>query len=48
MLMTEFYRRLASGTKPQAALAAAKSAVRARPDWSDPYFWAPFVLLDAE
>ncbi|MDE6487567.1 MAG: CHAT domain-containing protein [Muribaculaceae bacterium] len=48
VLMAEFYRRLASGTKPQAALAAAKSAVRAHPDWSDPYFWAPFVLLDAE
>lgn len=47
-LMTEFYRRLASGATPQAALAAAKAAVRARPEWSDPYFWAPFVLLDAE
>jgi CHAT domain-containing protein len=26
------------------ALTQAKRAVRARPAWADPFFWAPFVL----
>ena len=45
-LMTEFYRRLQAGTGKHAALEAAKAAVKARPQWREPEFWAAFVLLD--
>lgn len=46
VLMTEFYRQLLSGAGTHAALEAAKAAVRARPEWHGPEFWAAFVLLD--
>jgi CHAT domain-containing protein len=28
-----------------AALHAAQKQVRAQPQWSSPYYWAPFVLI---
>lgn len=53
-LMTEFYRHWLgdsdTGILPKgkyAALEAAKKAVRSNPEWSDPYYWAGFILLDA-
>lgn len=53
-LMTEFYRHWlgdpVAGIAPSdkhTALEAAKAEVRANPDWSDPSYWAAFILLDA-
>ena len=44
-LMTRFYRAvLAEGRTPAAALRQAQRALRAKPQWRDPYFWAPFVF----
>jgi CHAT domain-containing protein len=50
VLMGELFRGIGreeqGGRHPHysAALRAAKAAVRARPEWSDPYYWAPFTL----
>jgi CHAT domain-containing protein/tetratricopeptide (TPR) repeat protein len=50
VLMGELFRGLGgeerAGRRPRyaEALRAAKAAVRARPEWSDPYYWAPFTL----
>jgi len=50
VLIGELFRRLGAearaGRRPRyaEALRAAKAAVRARPESSDPYFWAPFTL----
>jgi len=49
-LMAPFFRSLADaervGEKPDfpRALAAAKREVRRHEAWSEPFFWAPFVL----
>jgi CHAT domain-containing protein/tetratricopeptide (TPR) repeat protein len=44
-LMETFYRRLLRDHQPAAkALREAQLAVRAQPQWSDPRFWAGFVL----
>lgn len=44
-LMARFYRALLrDGASPAAALRQAQQALRARPQWRDPYFWSPFVL----
>jgi CHAT domain-containing protein/tetratricopeptide (TPR) repeat protein len=43
-LVEAFYRQLLDGDPPPAALRAAQEAVRRRPAWRSPYFWAPFVL----
>ena len=49
-LMGAFFTELvASDTRGERVdyariLRDAKRAVRARPEWSDPYHWAPFVL----
>jgi CHAT domain-containing protein len=48
--MGSFFRAVARGEqlgrKPDfaRALAQAKRDVRGRADWSEPFFWAPFVL----
>jgi CHAT domain-containing protein len=44
-LMGEFYRRLASGAQPAAALRAAKLALRRDPTTAHPFYWAGFVLV---
>jgi CHAT domain-containing protein/tetratricopeptide (TPR) repeat protein len=45
-LMTSFYRDLLErGAAPASALRQAQLAVRARRGWSDPYYWASFILL---
>jgi CHAT domain-containing protein len=44
-LMTRFYRgMLIEGRAPAAALHAAQRQLAATPQWSSPYYWAPFVL----
>ena len=45
-LMIEFYRQLFSDAKPTPALALhlAQKRVASQPKWSDPYYWAGFVL----
>ncbi|MDY7095901.1 MAG: CHAT domain-containing tetratricopeptide repeat protein [Acidobacteriota bacterium] len=48
VLMTEFYRGLLEeGLAPSAALRQAQQHVAASEQWSDPYFWAAFVLQGA-
>lgn len=44
-LMAAFYRGLLSkGLPAAAALREAQNAVRSRPEWRSPYYWASFVL----
>jgi len=45
-LMVEFYKQLFSSAKltPAQALWTAQMHVRKRPGWSNPYYWAGFVL----
>jgi len=42
MLMQEFYRRMAGGLPPAAAMREASLAVRAK--YRHPFYWAPFVV----
>jgi CHAT domain-containing protein len=44
LLMHEFYRNILAGQKKSQALAAARATVHRR-GFSDPFFWAPFVLM---
>ena len=47
-LMKEFYQNwLLKGDSKQSALDKAKMAVKERSEWSDPKYWAAFILLDA-
>jgi CHAT domain-containing protein len=44
-LMRLFYREmLERGQAPAAALRSAQDALRRRPEWNAPYFWAGFSL----
>ena len=43
-LMTAFYEGLGAGLGKAEALRAAAATVRARPEWSHPYWWGAFVL----
>lgn len=45
ILMEEFYRQLLNGVEPYAALREAQNRVRL--EYSDPKYWAAFVLVDA-
>ena len=45
LLMESFYRELAAGANPAAALKAAQIALRATPPYTDPFYWAPFILV---
>lgn len=47
-LMAVFYRRLAAGDEPAAALRAAKLTLLENPATADPFFWAGFVLVSLE
>jgi CHAT domain-containing protein len=47
-LMGDLFRRIGEGAEPAHALRDAKRALRKNPAWSDPFFWAPFVLTGAE
>ena len=46
-LMAAFYRQLQKGDPPAQALAAAQRAGAEQPQWRNPYYWAPFILLGA-
>ncbi|HEX6901105.1 MAG TPA: CHAT domain-containing protein [Thermoanaerobaculia bacterium] len=44
-LMTRFYRAMIEkGLPPSSALRCAQISMRRRPEWSSPYFWAPFIF----
>ncbi len=45
-LMGVFYRQLASGKTPSAALRAAQLALRAKPETAHPIHWAGFVVFE--
>jgi CHAT domain-containing protein len=44
LLMNEFYAGLRAGRPRAVALRDAQRALRARPSWSHPFYWAAFVL----
>ena len=46
ILMTEFYAQLMEGKSKSSSLEAAKQKLRNIPEYSDPVYWAAFVLLD--
>ena len=50
LLMTQFYKGLTSGLSKTDALKAAQAAVRTNKsrDFSSPYYWAAFILLDGK
>lgn len=43
-LMSSFFAELGRSNDPAAALCKAKQALRRHEKWSDPFYWAPFVL----
>ncbi|MFW6039900.1 MAG: CHAT domain-containing protein, partial [Gemmatimonadota bacterium] len=44
-LMDGFYRALAAGNRPAAALRAAKLRMRSAPGRAHPFYWASFALV---
>lgn len=46
-LMTAFYTNWLGGQSKFDALESAKATVRSNPKWSNPDYWAAFILLDA-
>lgn len=46
ILMTEFYRHYLSGKSKQESLRLAQKSLRDNPEYSDPQYWAAFILLD--
>jgi len=50
LFMSEFYKAWTGGTNKSEALAKARRAVRnhpGHPEWSDPFYWAAFILVGA-
>lgn len=47
VLMTHFYEALSQGAGPAQALSQAQAAVRANPDFAEPFYWSAFVLTGA-
>ena len=45
-LMTEFYRNYLSGKSKQMSLYLAQQMLRNSSEYSDPQYWAAFILLD--
>lgn len=45
MLMSEFYKGLGSGKSKAEALRQAQLILLKNPDFQNPYFWAPFILV---
>ena len=43
--LVEFHRALRAGMGTAAALQAARTAIRARPEWSAPYYWAGWIAF---
>ncbi len=46
LLMTEFYRHYLSGKSKRQSLFLAQSVLRESEEFSDPYYWGAFVILD--
>lgn len=46
LLMTEFYKRLLEGEHKRHAFDAAKETIRKDSRYSDPHYWAAFIMLD--
>ena len=46
ILMTEFYKNYLSGKSKQESLRLAQKSLRDNPEYSDPQYWADFILLD--
>lgn len=46
-LMSELHQRLVQGDSPERALQKAQDAMRAKPRYSHPYYWAGFQLVEA-
>ena len=46
LLMTEFYRQYLSGKSKRESLYLAQSTLRSCEEFSAPYYWASFILLD--
>lgn len=45
-MMTQFYSRLVQGMSCQEAFRQARQTLRETPEYSEPYFWASFIMLD--
>ena len=46
LLMTEFYKNYLSGKSKRHSLQLAQQSLRNNPEYSDPKYWAAFILLD--
>ena len=46
MLMIEFYKQYLSGKSKRESLYLAQSVLRESEEFSDPYYWAAFIILD--
>ena len=46
LLMTAFYKNYLSGKPKRESLRLAQQSLRNNPDYSDPEYWAAFILLD--
>ena len=44
LMMTEFYKNLIKGSSRREAFDLARSTVKSK--YPDPYYWAPFVMID--
>ena len=44
LMMSEFYKNLTNGKALRAAFDSARAAVRSK--YPEPYYWAPFVMID--
>ena len=43
--MKSFYQHLKSGESASASLQQAMKEMRKKPEWSHPYYWAPFFIV---
>lgn len=48
IFMTSFYQELMNTNSKEKALRRAQQTLQAMPQYKNPYFWAPYILLDAE
>jgi CHAT domain-containing protein len=46
VLMTSFYEKWLSGKSKQEAFKDAQKQLRANPEYSSPFYWAAFVMID--
>lgn len=45
ILMPLFYKLLLEGKSPEGALKSASEYIRTQPEYSNPHFWAPFIIV---